>query len=50
MNMTFKRAEEIECELEQLMDYCLHCHNDNTVYKVCELLKEIIEALPKIID
>lgn len=47
--MTEKRIEEIEYELEELMDYCLHCHSDSTVYKVCKLLKEVVDSLPRML-
>ena len=45
--MTTRRAEELEYKLERLMDYYLHGNRDHATYQVCEILQEIIDALPK---
>lgn len=45
--MTRERAEAIDRHLERLKDSCLRIHSDNVSYQICELLQEIVSALPK---
>lgn len=45
--MTKERAEAIDRQLERLKESCLYSHSDSISYQICELLQEIIDALPK---
>ena len=45
--MTTRKAEELECELNQIMNYCAFSFEGAAVCKICEVLKEVIDALPK---
>lgn len=45
--MTTRKAEELEWELNQIIDYCGFSMEGRAMCRVCEILKEVIDALPK---
>lgn len=45
--MTKERAEAINDKLESLKDGALRWHSDSIVAQICELLQEIVNAIPK---